>query len=414
MATYLINQTRIDANGADLQTLLEDCYTAKIRPLCACKRPGVPMYISKIGGIFHIKRMPDSGAEHDVACETYDPPPELSGLGEVLGSAIKEDIESGLVALRFDFALTKSFGRPAPTPSDVEHDSVKTDSTKLTIRALLHYLWYRAKLTHWQPSWQGKRSWGAVYKQLTLAAHGNQAKGLSLVDCLYVPRPFFVDRKDEIAGQRAVFMSHLAQPDGRARRLGIVVAEVKAIENARYGYKVVFKQVPDFHFMLSEDAHKRIHKRFENELALWGAFDGAHLVAIATFSVGHTGLASVEEIALMLTTENWIPFADLNEKNLIDRLTETSRRFIKGMRYNMSSKRPLAAVELMDTHPAPTAMFVTPADTDEAYKQDLSDLTDKSQLLQWIWNIRLAMPPIPERATKPTSHEHGSSMSSDF
>jgi hypothetical protein len=358
------------------------------------------MYISKISDSFFVKRMPDTGSDHHVACESYDPPPELSGLGEVMGTAIKEDAESGVTSLRFDFALTKSSGRAAPTQSDTEHDSVKTDSTKLTIRALLHYLWDRSKLTHWQPTWQGKRSWGTVYKQLTHSAHGNQAKGLSLADCLYVPQPFFVDRKDDIAGQRSAFLHSLTQTDGKARRLGIVVGEVKAIENARYGFKIVFKQVPDYHFMLNEDAHKRLHKRFENELTLWGAFDGSHLVAIATFGIGPTGLASVEEIALMLTTENWIPFTDLNEKTLIDRLTESNRRFIKGMRYNMSSKRPLACAELVDTSPVPTAMFITPADTDDSYKQDLAELTEKSKLNQWVWDLGSAMPPVPEKTNR--------------
>ncbi|OYU43472.1 MAG: hypothetical protein CFE44_18185, partial [Burkholderiales bacterium PBB4] len=368
MTTYLFNHRSVDSEVENWQEILENAYAAKVRPVCGCRAPGVPMYISKIAGIFHIKRMPETGSDHHVACISYDPPPELSGLGEVMGSAIKEDVDSGMTSLRFDFALTKTSGRTAPTPSDTEHDSVKTDSTKLTIRALLHYLWDRSKLTHWQPAWQGKRSWGTIYKQLSHAAHGNQAKGLSLADSLYVPQPFFLDRKDEIAGQRAAFLHSLTQTDGKARRLGIVVAEVKAIENARYGFNIVFKQVPDFHFMLSEDAHKRIHKRFENELALWSALDGSHLLAIATFGVGPTGLASIEEIALMLTSENWIPFTDLNEKNLIDRLTESSRRFIKGLRYNMSTKRPLASVELVDTFPAPTAKFITPADTDDAYK----------------------------------------------
>ncbi|MBK7656669.1 MAG: DUF1173 family protein [Betaproteobacteria bacterium] len=30
----------------------------------------------------------------------------------------------------------------------------------MTIRSLLHYLWDGAKLTHWQPTWANKRSWG--------------------------------------------------------------------------------------------------------------------------------------------------------------------------------------------------------------------------------------------------------------
>lgn len=397
MPSYLLNHSAFDAEDPDLQLILERAYGAKLRPLCACKAPAVPMYISKIAGVFYIKRMPETGSDHHVACESYDPPPELSGLGEVMGSAIKEDTESGLISLRFDFALTKSTGRAAPTPSSVEHDSAKTDSTKLTIRSLLHYLWDGAKLTHWQPTWANKRSWGTVYKQLMLASHGKQAKGITLLDSLYVPSPFYVDRKDEIAGQRAAMLAKLNQGDTKSRRLGIVIAEVKSIEPSRYGFKIVFKQVPDYHFMLSEDVHKKIIKRFDNELSMWSAYDGTHLMAVATFGVGPTGLASVEEIALMLTTENWIPFTDLNEKTLIDRLTESNRQFIKGLRYNMGSQRPLASVELVDTAPVPTAMFISPANANEEYKLSLNELTAQSKLAEWVWDVSGAIPQIPEK-----------------
>ena len=258
-------------------------------------------------------------------------------------------------------------------------------------------MWDGAKLTHWQPTWANKRSWGTVYKQLMLASHGKQAKGITLLDSLYVPSPFYVDRKDEIAGQRAAMLAKLNQGDTKSRRLGIVIAEVKSIEPSRYGFKIVFKQVPDYHFMLSEDVHKKIIKRFDNELSMWSAYDGTHLMAVATFGVGPTGLASVEEIAMMLTTENWIPFTDLNEKTLIDRLTESNRQFIKGLRYNMGSQRPLAAVELVDTAPVPTAMFISPANANEEYKLSLNELTAQSKLAEWVWDVSGAIPPIPEK-----------------
>ena len=36
---------------------------------------------------------PDTGDAHATGCESYEPPPELSGLGEVMGTAIQEDPE---------------------------------------------------------------------------------------------------------------------------------------------------------------------------------------------------------------------------------------------------------------------------------------------------------------------------------
>ena len=33
----------------------------KLRPLCLCRSPGVPMYVARIGDQFVVKRMPLSG-----------------------------------------------------------------------------------------------------------------------------------------------------------------------------------------------------------------------------------------------------------------------------------------------------------------------------------------------------------------
>jgi len=229
------------------------------------------------------------------------------------------------------------------------------------------------------------------------AAVGKETKGQSLGDVLFVPPPFVVANKEALAGERSAFMARLAQPQGSARKLGIVVSEVKAIEAARYGFKVLMKQMPDFQFMLSEDVHTRLSKRFEDELGLWNAFTNTHLLSIATFSISTTGLANIEEISLMLTDERWIPFADLNEKNLIERLIADGRHFIKGLRYNMGTDRPLACVELIDTSPRPTAMFITPGDANEDFKQALAELTDSDSLQVWVWDALSAIPMIPPR-----------------
>ncbi|WP_312573992.1 DUF1173 family protein, partial [Staphylococcus saprophyticus] len=86
-------------------------------------------------------RMPGTGAKHKLGCDSYETPPGLSGYGDVEGSAIVEDPESGEVTLKFGFALAKGASREMPEPSGDEPDSIKTDGKKLTLRGLLHYLW---------------------------------------------------------------------------------------------------------------------------------------------------------------------------------------------------------------------------------------------------------------------------------
>src|SRR4051812_34123951 len=70
--------------------------------------------------------------------------------------------------------------------------------------------------------------------------------------------------------------------------------------------------------------------RFERDLTLWDTLSGAHLIVIATFGAGPTGVATIEEIALMVLTETWIPVEHMSEAMLVQTLTQEARRFIKG------------------------------------------------------------------------------------
>src|SRR3954452_9388374 len=90
-------------------------------------------------------------------------------------------------------------------------------------------------------------------------------------------------------------------------------------------------------FLLREGLHRRMTARFDRELTLWTAVAGAHLLVIATFGVGSCGVPEVEELALMVVTGTWIPIEHIYDSQLVDVLTRTGRRFIKGLRYNLAS-----------------------------------------------------------------------------
>lgn len=353
------------------------------------------MYVAKSNGGFLIKRMPETGPEHSAECESYEPPPELSGLGEVMGHAIKEDIEDGTTALKLDFALTKVPGRAPPPPSEAEHESIKGETSKLTIRSLLHFLWDQAHLTHWHPNFGGKRSWATVYKQLTRGAQGKYTKGLHLPSTLYVPEPFYLDRKAEIAQRRSALISASDNGGRPGQKLFIAIGEIKVVEPARYGRKIILKHAADFPLMLSTDLNKKLEKVYKDEVSLWNAFPDIHLMIIATFSVGSTGIASIEEMALMLTNEQWIPFSNVDEQGLLENLISTGRRFVKGLRYNLPTSRPLASVILSDTPEKHTAIYMIPGNASESYMAALVELLDNERLNHVRWPAGDAMPAIP-------------------
>lgn len=396
MSTYRIEDELVAAGDPKLNDALATVYATKVRPLCMCRKDGIGMYVAKIAGHFVLKRMPNTGGDHTASCDSYEPPPELSGLGQVMGSAIQENTDDGMTTLKLNFSLSKVAGRAAPAPSGTEKDSVKTDGNKLTLRGTLHYLWEEAGFNRWAPSMLGKRNWFVIRKFLLQAAENKMAKGAGLAELLYIPESYSVDKKEEIAQRRLARLLKASAPEKGARRLILMIGEVKEISQSRYGFKIKYKQVPDCDFMMNEDIHKRLTKRFETELGLWDAVEIAHLVAISTVSVGNTGVPSIEEVALMVVSDNWIPFENTSDMMLLDAMVSGSRRFQKGLRYNLGTTSPLACAVLSDTAPEPTGMYILPFGSSEDFHGALQGLMEQSRLPTWLWNAGQAdMPSLP-------------------
>lgn len=392
--TYRIGTDTIAAGDPRLPRLLARIHGQKIRPLCLCRTPGIEMYVAKVNGSHIVKRMPYTGKLHASVCDSYEPPPELSGLGEIT-SAIQENLEDGLTTLKLDFSLSKIPGRKAPSPS-TNAASVKTDGTKLTLRGVLHYLWDQAGFSRWTPAMTGKRNWRVLHKYLVQAAAGKVTKGDPLVDLLYIPETFSLEHKEQIAQRRSAQMLKISAPEKGARRLMMLIAEVKEIAAARSGHKIIVKHLPDFHFVMNDDLHTRLHKKFAAELALWSVEETSHLIIAATFGVGQSGFATLEEVALMVVTENWIPFEHSYDKQLIDALTDNKRSFIKGLRYNLTANRPLACAVLSDTVSRGIALYIVPPGADENYQDACEELITESGLDSWVWRAgEETMPPLP-------------------
>jgi hypothetical protein len=384
MAEYTYEGAIFNGDTEDAQAILRRAHAAKRRPHCRCvPGDGPPMYVAKVGERFFLKRMPGSGSEHAPRCDSFDPPAELTGLGDVLGSAIQDDPETGTTALRLDFALRKSAGRAAPAPGTGESDTVRTDGQKLTLRALLHYLWDESGLTRWTPAMQDTRTYRVVYRELLKAAANKATKGLHLTDRLFVPEPFSADHKDEIASRRTARLASSSTAAGRD--LFILIGEVKELVPSRTAFKAVIKHLPDYPILIAEDLNRRLQKRFASELDMWNSIEEARLIAIATFSVGPSGVATMEEVAVMLVNNQWLPCESRDEKTMLDLLIRERRRFKKGLRYNLSLQRPLASVVLADAGPEPVAMFIVPPNADGDYRAALADLQQSSHTPTWIW-----------------------------
>ncbi len=397
-SVYEVGGQRFEAASRGFAEAIAEAHAAHHRPRCMCLVDGVEMYVARLAGMnegFIVKRMPNTGSHHAPDCPSYEPPAESSGLGQVLGSAITEDPATGETTLKLDFSMSKIAGRSAMPAAGGNGDSVASGGTKLSLRGLLHYLWDQAELTRWQPGFAGKRMWSTVRKHLLLAAENKIAHGDSLRSRLYIPEVFSVEHRDAISARRMAQWSQAVAVPGKPQHLMLLIAEVKEIVPARYGFKAVVKHVPDQAFALDEQLYRRLGRRFESELALWGAADDLHMVMVATFSVAAAGIPTIVELSLMPVTRQWLPVEDGFEKQLIDRLVSDERSFVKGLRYNLGADSALASATLTDCEGSAPLLFVAHAGIEESGRY--LQVCDPSVPV-WLWNPSSeAMPSLPHR-----------------
>lgn len=399
MTTYVLDGVEFDDQSDECQSLLHRAHEARLRPLCLCvdsnDRP--QMYVAYIGERYFVKRMPETGGHHAPHCESYEPPAGLSGLAEVLGSAIQADARTGVTSLRLDFALRKLGSRDAASGGSGESDSVKSESSKLSLRALLHYLWDKAGLTCWNPIVAGVRPWSCVQQDLIGASAGVRVGNRPLIEKLFVPEEFRSARHHEIASRRAAMLAPQHGRNGTSPKasagheLRLLIGEVKEFERASSRAtticRALVEHLPDFPFVFPEEMNKRLQKRFAQELGVWDAVPDVKLIAIATFGVGNAGVATLEEMAVMLVDRHWLPFETIYEKSLIDLLIEGRRKFKKSLRYNVASSRPMATAVLSDTGKRPVALYIVPPTADEAFDEALEQLKHDSGADSWTWSL---------------------------
>lgn len=371
----------------------------RLRPRCLCRPDadgqGIEMYVARLLDGYIVKRMPNTGSAHATDCPSYEPPTEFSGLGQLLGSAIVENPTTGETTLKLDFSMRKLPERSAPPATGSASSSVATQGHKLSLRALLHYLWDQAELTHWKPGFGGRRSWFTVRKHLLRAAENKLMHGQPLRASLYIPEVFSVDQREALQLRRAQQWARASHQEGSPQQLMLMIAEVKEITPARFGHKIVIKHIPDQAFMLDEQLYRRMGRRFASVLSLWGACEDLHMVIIATFSVSDAGIPNVIELFLMPVTQHWLPIENGFEKQLLDRLASDGRSFVKGLRYDLALSSSAASATLTDCEGSAPALFIADEGVEHSGRAPL--LSEPSTPV-WVWNPSCeTMPMLPQR-----------------
>lgn len=383
----------IEDDSPQLQEALAKVYDTSERPRCLCVPNGVEMYIARHRR-FVIKRMPNSGSAHHPGCPSFEPEAQLSGLGELIGDAVLESVP-GQVELRVDFPWTRMTGHSVPRGEPHEVVEVGVPRLRMTLRALLHFLFERAGFNRWSPAMAGKRNQGVLCKYLLEAAEEIMVKGVPLAQRLYVPEPFSETAKAEVAGRRREKLAVLRPHDGQTP-LALVVGDYKGNDVTAQGRRVWIRHMPDAPLLIAARNWERIERVFAPLFEARDADTGhpVRLVMAALIRARREYTYEIEAVSLMLTSEHWIPLEGVHELPLIIALVAQHRRFVKPLRYDARSAAVFPNALLLDAGPAPVPLHVVSAfmDTKERAAKEKAVAACKDDA--WVWRTDQPMPPL--------------------
>jgi hypothetical protein len=388
---YSIGKVVISSDDDLFPSFVKNAYLDKIIPLCLCQESGDPLklYIALRHDNHVVARYPGTGHLHNPKCDHYDAPEHLTGFGHVNGSAIVEDNASGDICLKFGFPMSIGAARLAPTALTNDNPILKITGTKLSIRGLLHFLWDKAQLTHWHPAMFGKRNWYIVRREILNAAHSCTVKSQALYSSIFLPENFAIDKIDDIkARAQSVLGPCISSPE----KIMIMIGEVKEIRPAHYGHKLVILHSADRSVNLDYDEWRRFEKRFAVELALWMNADSGHLIFAGSFSITKQGLMRFYEMTIMPVTDEWLPYDDREEFELLRKAVSSKRRFVKGLRYNLDRDKPIASITLRDTGQTVTAVHLSKSRPNPEYDSALQDLMAMPGVNHIVWTPGLSLP----------------------
>ena len=109
---------------------------------------------------------------------------------------------------------------------------------RMSLRAVMHFLFERAGFNRWYPAMEGKRTQAVLHKYLLEASDGIQMKGVTLSERLYVPEQFHEEQKSEIAERRRRKLAVLQSPEGDGQfKMAIALGGYKGDQASPLGRK---------------------------------------------------------------------------------------------------------------------------------------------------------------------------------
>lgn len=376
-----------------------------------CVDGGVEMYISK-HRTFVIKRMPGTGAQHHPSCESFEDEASHSGRGALLGSAIVPATDD-FVDLRVDFPLARAAGRTSKAIPNGGTADVTSTPRRMSLQALLQFLFEQAGFNRWSPAMDGRRHQGVIQKYVYEAAAELRLKGEVLADRLYIPERFDEAMKEQISARRRERLSILSPSDGGGYEMALVVGELKDVIESSGAMRIRIRHMADAPLTMETKGWERLQRKFSWMFDLKASEVGDQIRVIMCLLVyaKQEHVLHVDTATCMLTSRNWIPLDAAFEVDVVGKLTEGKRRFLKPLRYDAGPSEAFPNFLLLDTGSVPTPLHVLSGFMSKAAFAAKEKAIALSDTAPWVWHTNAPMAPLPPIVAKLHAARQGTDKS---
>ncbi|OUL80404.1 DUF1173 family protein [Paraburkholderia hospita] len=353
----------IQDNPARFAARLERAKKIPGYAVCCC-RPSIPgkplrLVVRRYGALFHLARWPEEGHLHDRhLCAFFA---EKGPLEESPGRAHDaiRNTPKGLNA-KLDISLSvRTVATVTRTPSTEPTRSNTRRSAPLL--GFLQRIWMDSGLNQWKGGPQ--RNWGTCNAQLLALLGEGKMNGKPIQDVLHVMRRYEEAEQETLKAELDSFLSRIQTSKTGSER-GVVIAEVKTVDQSKYGFVVKIRQTFE-PFYASKDLIEKTVASYRHAWPMIGKSE-ARIVAALLLERTKDGNLRVIDLALQLCNSSFIPCDSSYEVAMANRLVEEHRRFVKPMRLT-DGDIMLPDFRLIDTAPA-TAIEVYGMESNDTYR----------------------------------------------
>jgi hypothetical protein len=389
---YRISGCTICSDDPDFEQRLTAAFMNGVRPQCLCRQPAPDMYITRWQERHILRRMPGSSQSHAPDCKHALPAPAMVRQSSVIRSQ-RASIPTRDVWTRQHGPYTTIHpafrlhccGKHVPDGdrADTEMSAERFNSrNRFRLADLIDFLWTRAGLAYWKPAFSGKRNWAVVRSRLLAAANNIRMLNRPLTVRLYIPQPFRRDHQTGIAASRAIFLEAYRTHHAGPYDLVVMLAEVKLIQPAVYGFRFVLRHAPDFPVFFNALLSAGLRTRFRPQLRLFESSDDVRLMMLATASINRSGAAIIDDLALMPVNRAWVPAHTPALLALTEALIQQNRNFEVTPRSGSTG----SCIRLFDTALPTRLTICDPPDEKQHTKIKSSDsVAMQRPLTGWVW-----------------------------